>query len=267
MTWLTHIERWSANENHRWYVLFVFVLLSYVYIYVSASRAPSDYQSSTAPSEEGEGALLLLPSRGGYRRVRGNPSTPSLLEWTVSEIMLLGGMVVFTVALAWYFLRLPSSAAGGLTWTSRVIEYILLWTHSVLLLLLLPINPFHTRILYNFRSWIAQICNDPLKELLMAFFFIVVLPLPGSTSQAERLLWLSLKIGVFYIGQSFLLGSPNYTLEPETDHQALPESQSQLIGYAVLLGMVLLIWAYSTFAPSSTKTSSSTAVRAKTGGT
>lgn len=245
VSWFSRLDQWLADENHRWLVVLGFVLLSYVYLFVAANQAPADYRPEEAPTEEGETALFLLPSRGGYCQKRGDPSSAPLFEWNTSEIVLLVSGVVLTLGLTWYFFR--RQGASDLTLTSRIIEYILLWTHIVLLLMFLPVNAFHTRLLYNFRSWAAQLCNDPLKELAMAFFFIVMLPLPGSTSHSERLVWLALKIGIFYIGQSFLLGSPHYTVEPESEHAALPETRNQLLGYGVLLALSLGFLSYSTW--------------------
>jgi hypothetical protein len=116
-------------------------------------------------------------------------------------------------------------------WYVRGIQFLMAWTNSVILLFFLPMNDFHRRMLYNLRAVGVAICNDAMKELWMAFLFIVVLPLPGSQSPTDRMSWMALKLGVFYIGQNILLGSPNYALEPYTENKTIPETGKELVGF------------------------------------
>ena len=113
----------------------------------------------------------------------------------------------------------------------------------VILLFFIPVNNFHRRLLYNARCTIAQVCNDPLKELWLAFLFIVLLPLPGSSSHTERISWMALKLGIFYVIQNFLLGSPNYKIESVLENNSLPDSDtnSQLLGYGILFLIIILL--------------------------
>jgi len=225
-------ERLLADDHVRWMILFVCVGLSYAYVvYQAFVQAHRDPEAQSL-------AYLLNPAAGGYRTVRGDLSSPSLFQWDAWEYAMftLGGL--FTV---WLFYALVWQNARGTPWYVRVVEFLLAWTHSVVLLAFLPANAFHRRLLYNLRAALVEVVNHPLKELWLAFLFIVLLPLPGSRSHTERLTWLALKLGTFYIAQSLLLGSPHYTIEPATDNRVLPESGRTQLGYGALIAVVVLI--------------------------
>ena len=183
-------------------------------------------------------AYLFNPSAGGYRVVRGDMTSPSLFVWDKWEYGLLGVVILMSVAL---FYKLVWQNEKSTPWYVRSIGFILAWTHSVIVLFFLPVNKFHIRMLYNLRAVIAAVSNDALKELWMAFLFIVLLPLPGSRSHSERMTWMMLKLGGFYIVQTMLLGSPNYKIESYTEGKILPEDGAEMVGYGLFLAVVLVL--------------------------
>lgn len=225
------VDTFFSSENVRWVILFISVLGSYAYLMYQA------FYADRSDEENRELAFLFNPSVGGYRKERGNMNSDALFEWNAWEISIIVFSGVITLYLFYKFYQMSEYP-----FYIRVIQFILAWTHSVLLIFFLPVNPFHQRMLYNLRSVAASVCNNSLKELWMAFIFIVLLPLPGSTSHTERMTWLSLKLGAFYVIQNILLGDPNYKIEPYTDHKILPESRNELIGYGVLAAIVVVIF-------------------------
>lgn len=227
-----HLENIISNDNVRWVILFLFVLASYAYVFYQAFLGP------TSDEESKQMAYLFNPSAGGYRVIRGDMSSPSLFEWDKWEYWLLSVAGIMTVVL---FYKFVWQNEKNTPWYIRSIEFILAWSHSVIVLFFLPVNKFHTRMLYNLRSVTAAVCNDALKELWLAFLFIVLLPLPGSRSHSERITWMALKLGIFYIVQNILLGSPNYKTEPYTDNKILPESGSEMLGYGIFLAVVFVL--------------------------
>lgn len=224
------VDHFFSNENVRWVILFLAVLGSYVYLAYQA------FYADRSDEENRELAYLFNPNAGGYRKVRGDMNSKSLFEWNAWEISIIVFVGVFTIYLFYKFYKMEDYP-----FYIRVIQFILAWTHSVLLIFFLPVNPFHQRIWYNLRSVTATVCNHSLKELWLAFIFIVLLPLPGSTSHTERMTWLSLKLGAFYVIQNFMLGDPNYKVEPYTENKILPESKSDWIGYGILGGIIILM--------------------------
>jgi hypothetical protein len=230
------------NDNVRWVILFLAVVISYVYLFMSASSTPVFSPSEPIPPEKLEAtqtALFLYPSRGGYNVRRGDPSSPSLFRWDVWEVILLIMVVILSGVL---FKKFVLENEPKTPWYVRGIQFLMAWTNSVILLFFLPMNDFHRRMLYNLRAVGVAICNDAMKELWMAFLFIVVLPLPGSQSPTDRMSWMALKLGVFYIGQNILLGSPNYALEPYTENKTIPETGKELVGYGLLFLVVFIIY-------------------------
>jgi hypothetical protein len=224
------LDNFLSNENVRWVILFLAVLGSYVYLGYQA------FYANRNEEENRELAYLFNPSAGGYREVRGDLNSKPLFEWNAWEISVIVVAGIISVFLLYSFYKKTEYPLY-----IRVIQFILAWTHSVLLIFFLPVNPFHQRMWYNLRSVAASVCNNSLKELWLAFVFIVLLPLPGSTSHTERMTWLSLKLGVFYVVQNIMLGDPNYKIEPYTEHKILPESKSELIGYGILGAILLLM--------------------------
>lgn len=225
------------NESARWVILFVAVLLSYAYIFYTAYNYKSNPDNI---SEKSETALFLNPSLGGYNKVRGDPNSPPLFKWDTSEIILVSAVSIITLFLFWYIIN---KSEPDTPLYVKIIQFIFTWTHIVILLFFIPVNNFHRRILYNARSTLAQICNDPLKELWLAFLFIVLLPLPGSSSHTERISWMALKLGIFYIIQNLLLGPPNYKIESVIKNNSLPDSdtKTQLLGYGILFIIIILL--------------------------
>ena len=229
------------EDSYRWVILFLCVLTSYIMLFKTAYSTSVKIPQSP-PNEESETGLLLNPSLGGYATTRGDLNSPPLFTWNVAEISLCVVCGLSTLFLVWTMLIHPSSAFNSLPIYVCVISFLLAWSHTVLLLFFIPVNPFHRRMLYNLRCWAAQVCNDSLKELWMAFIFIVLIPLPGSKSHTERLSWFALKLGIFYVIQNFLLGSPNYQIEPVQENKSIPDSPAELVGYGVFVLFLLLLY-------------------------
>lgn len=225
-------EEIISNDNVRWVILFLFVLASYAYLFYKS------FVGTKSDEESQQMAYLFNPSAGGYRVVRGDMTSPSLFVWDKGEYGLLGVVILMSVAL---FYKLVWQNEKSTPWYVRSIGFILAWTHSVIVLFFLPVNKFHIRMLYNLRAVIAAVSNDALKELWMAFLFIVLLPLPGSRSHSERMTWMMLKLGGFYIVQTMLLGSPNYKIESYTEGKILPEDGAEMVGYGLFLAVVLVL--------------------------
>jgi hypothetical protein len=227
-------ERFISDQSARWIILFVSVMITYIYIlYVSYkfvdSPSASDHHKQTA--------LLFNPSLGGYNKVRGDPNSISLFDLNPSECILFSIIIIATISLYWKIVVKQT----GEKFYIKIFQFILAWLHSVILLFLIPINNFHKRLLYNFRSFLATICNEPLQELWIAFLFIVVLPCPGSTSHKERITWLAGKLAVFFVLQNFLLGSPNYSIEPVEDNTTLPGTTLDYVGYIAFVLIVTVL--------------------------
>jgi len=233
------MDGWFTDDL-RWYVLFGFVTLTYVWIFYQAFS--TKFKAGEEASEASETAMLLNPSFHGYNLHRGKPEgpdNPSLFQWSCSETTWMSIILVVSLYTFYYFWIEGSKSQERKS--IRIIKFILAWTHSVLLLLFIPINPFHRRILYNLRTVMAQVASEPLKEFFLAFIFIVLLPLPGvqSVTYTTKIEWLALKLGVFYIFQSLLLGSPQYTVEPASEKRMLPENTSQFVSYMALFATIL----------------------------
>jgi hypothetical protein len=229
------VDHW-LSDNARWYILAVCILLSYGYIFYAAYRGLHDNDE-----EDKQTAYLLLPQAGGYNVVRGDTSSPSLFEWNWQEYVLLTIAILFTIGLIWYSWFNKKTSQDSLV---MGIQFILLWFHSVAFLFFLPVNAFHKRVLYNTRSMLVQIVNQPERELFLTFLFVVLLPLPNArnSTYTDRMSWLSLKLGVFYVLQNILLGNPNYRIEPYTDGRILPESRSDMIHYGFFIMLLFVVY-------------------------
>jgi hypothetical protein len=231
---IVKFEKFISEEPTRWIILFVSVIITYIYmIYIS-------FMSKNSPSEsqqQRDTALFFNSSLGGYNKIRGDPDSPSLFKWDAAECGLMSVVIVATIFLYWKIVIKQT----GEKFFIKILQFILAWLHSVILLFFIPVNDFHKRILYNFRSILVTVCNDPLQELWLAFLFIVLLPFPGSNSHKERLVWLSIKLGLFYIFQNFLLGSPNYSIEPSEENKTLPNSTLEYIGYSAFILVVIVL--------------------------
>jgi hypothetical protein len=231
--------RWNQfwTNDRRWILLFLVTLGTYVYLIYGAIVGT---QPSATP-EQRETAYLLNPEAYGYQAERGNARSKTLFEWDTQEIILWTVVGLCTLLVVWKWWK---STWKSTLWYLVPLQILLVWAHTVILLFFLPVNSFHRRILYNTRSVLVQVCNDPLKELVLAFIFIVLIPLPGTQwiSGGERLTWLALKLGLFYILQSILLGSPNYSIEPPDQARVVPVSAKNLEGYGVMGVMALAVY-------------------------
>jgi hypothetical protein len=231
---IVKFEKFISEEPTRWIILFVSVIVTYLYmLYISfiSKNSPSE------PQQQRDTALLFNWSLGGYNQTRGDPNSPSLFKWDAAECSLMSVVIIATLFLYWKIVVKQT----GEKFFIKILQFILAWLHSVILLFLIPVNPFHKRVLYNFRCILATVCNEPLQELWLAFLFIVLLPFPGSYSHKERLVWLSIKLGLFYIFQNFLLGSPNYTVELVQEDKTLPNTTLEYIGYAAFILVVIVL--------------------------
>ena len=233
------------NNDVRWKALGLIMLLSYGYFIYSAY---SGRKSSNPTPQEREFSYLLIPGADGYATKRGQPegpSNPSLFKWNWSQVLIFVVAVVITVAMVMWFIKDYKKGDDKLV---VFIMFAVLWVHTVILLFFLPINPFQKRILYNTRAAAVTVVNDPLKELVAAFVFIVLLPLPKIGGQvptwSTKMQWLALKVGIFYVFQSLFLGKPNYQVEPPEDEKALPlnEQEFSMYGIIAVLAIVMLVW-------------------------
>ena len=226
------IDEFLSDEK-RWYILFVSIVLSYFYILYN-----SFYGSET--EENLQFSYFLNPNKGGYRETRGDLTSPSLFKWDYKEIILL---VVMALISFFLFYKLKQN---NHSWFMFFIQVFIFWFHSVAFLFFIPINDFHKRVLYNTRATMISVVNDPLKELFIAFVFIVLLPLPGArnTLYSERMSWLAVKMGVFYIIQNILLGPPRYEIEPSSEGKIIPEKTKDLIGYGVFLIILFVLFLF-----------------------
>lgn len=227
------LDKFISNNSTRWIILFVSVLATYFYMfYISFT-----YNKDSASEEQTEHAMLFNPSVGGYNKIRGDPNSPSLFEWNPAEYCLLILVIISSIFLYWYIVIREKNEKFYI----KIFQFILAWTHTVIIILFIPVNDFHRRMLYNLRSVVASVCNEPLQELWIAFLLIVVVPLPGSTSHKERISWLAVKLGIFYVLQNFLLGHPNYKVEPVEQNVILPDSGTDYIGYGILVLIITIL--------------------------
>lgn len=247
-SWSNTIDRW-LSDNARWYILAICVILSYGYFfYVAYKGLHSDND------ENKQTAYFFLPQAGGYNVIRGDTSSPSLFEWNWQEYVLITSIIFFTFGLMWYSWSVRNKRGDGLL--VNFIQFVLLWFHSVAILFFLPVNAFHKRVLYNARAMLVQIVNQPERELFLTFLFVVLLPLPNArnSTYSDRMSWLSLKLGVFYVMQNVLLGNPNYHVEPYTENRILPESRSELLYYGFFVVLLFIVYVGYQFHTPSRKT-------------
>jgi hypothetical protein len=230
---MAKIDTFISNNSVRWIILFVSVSLTYFYmLYISFT-----YNKDSASEEETEHAMLFNPSAGGYNKIRGDINSPSLFEWNPAEYCILILVILSTIFLYWYIVIQEKTEKLYI----KLFQFILAWTHTVIIILFIPVNDFHRRMLYNLRAVAASVCNQPLQEVWIAFLLIVILPLPGSTSHKERISWLAVKLGIFYVLQNFLLGPPNYKVEPSEKNVILPDTGRDYIGYGLLVVIITIL--------------------------
>jgi hypothetical protein len=238
-SWQENIDFVIGNDSYRWVILFLCVFFSYLWLFYQSTTYFDT--SSVTPSEHRETAMLLNPNVGGYNVDRGSLTSGSIFQWNASEYIVIAISILVTILLGWVVFFNPTDGMEKQSRYVQFLSFLIIWTHTVLLLIFIPVNAFHQRLLYNLRSLMAQICNNPMKELWIAFLFIVLVPIPGSRSHTERMWWMVVKLGIFYVVQNILLGSPNYQIELASADTKLPDTTTQYIGYGVLVLVVVLL--------------------------
>lgn len=223
------------NRRSRWVLTVIAQLL--IYTYVGFGVAKGTHKDA---SEENKAmAYWLNPHAYGYRKILGDPNSPSLWDPSDWKEWILLTAVIATFGITFYLFR--RDEGNDPMWLS-IIKTFVVWSHSGLLLMLLPINKFHKRFLYNFRVVAARVLEQPAKELFLAFAFIVLFPLPGAENStiSERYTWLAIKLGIFYVFQSILLGPPNYQVPPPNKAKILPLTRTDVINYGLIIGMTVV---------------------------
>ena len=69
--------------------------------------------------------------------------------------------------------------------------------------------------------------------------------MPGgeNTTVATRLVWMAMKLGIFYIFQNLLLGAPKYDINKDPDKEKIIYTNKTATGYyiALILGIILIV--------------------------
>ena len=227
-----------VNNRTRWILTLVSLIFTYLYMIIG-----SVYGNKKNASEENKSlALLLNPKAHGYNKIIKDPNSPSLWnsrdpkEWILLTIIL----ILFPL----FFFLFKRQDPKDPIWL-LIVKTTVSWLFVSFPLLLLPINPFHKRILYNFKVVLARVVEQPAKELFMAFIFIVLFPLPGGENKtvATRLVWMAMKLGIFYIFQNLLLGAPKYDINKDPDKEKIIYTNKTATGYyiALILGIILIV--------------------------
>lgn len=227
-----------SDLDVQWCLFFIFVVCSYGYIIWSARIASKD------DSQEHDLALLFFPDLGGYNTKRGDTQSDSLFQWNWTEILWVSIIGIFTIALLVFVWK-----RGTKHNTSHIViimQFLLIWTQSIILLLFVPVNPFHLRMLYNARAAAVKIVNHPQQGIFWAFLFLILLPLPyenhAKNTNTEKVMWLTFKLGVLYMIQHIFLGNPHYKIEPASDEQILANTKSKPLQYALLCLALYVIY-------------------------
>jgi len=222
------------SRENRWLLTLFAQVFIYLYVFYGAWTGTS----KNASDENKQAAYWLNPKAYGYRKIRGDAKAPSLWDSSDPKEWILLAIVFALLPITYYLLRKYDPKSPH--WLTAVMAFIT-WTHSGLLLLLLPINPFHKRFLYNFKAFAVEILNEPAKELFYAFAFIVLFPLPGSENATvnDRYTWLGVKMGLFYFFQTLLLGAPNYKLGSPDTEPAIFMSKKQAGWYGAIIILTL----------------------------
>jgi hypothetical protein len=233
----------KINQDVRWYIMFFVVLATYFWLWYTG------YKGINSDNEESkETALFLNPAAGGYNKVRGDLNSPSLFNISdpIEKAILgiIGGSgLLFLIYFIYY--------RHGENLLLTFMKWFIFWSHFALgVFIFAPLiglqNPFHVRVLYNTRSLLAAIVNNPGKELYLAFIFIVIMPLPSTqkTTFRQRMTWLFLKLGLFFAFQTFLLGGPKYTIEPESDKNLLPDTRNEAYAVAIGVAILFIVWLF-----------------------
>ena len=218
------------STRNRWILTLVATILIYFYLFLGASQG-----NKKGASEENKAtALWLNPAAHGYNKVIGNPHTPHLWNPKDPKEWILIGVILMFLPINYFFFRKREPQDPH--WLTMIKSFVV-WANFAVLILLIPINPFHRRFLYNFKVVLAQILKEPAKELFLAFVFIVLVPLPGgeNPSVSDRYLWLAIKMGIFYIFQSLILGSPTYKISPPNQEKVIYMTKKQARYYALII--------------------------------
>lgn len=248
---LTSDKNWLVklmdSQKFRWVLFTLVTVAAYGFMIYEAHKG-----SGAGASEEQKEAGMWLDfsnSLGGYRQQRGNVNSPSLFDikdpWEIGMMAALGLVTVIYIFSTIRTIR----NAGPSALTLCLIQF-MIYIHVVMLLYMIPVNAYHQRYLYNLRCYAATVVERPSYELLLAFIFIVLLPLPGvnpNTGIGTRFGWLALKLGLFYIVQSVLLGAPHYKIEPYTDEKNTSLTKTDYIYYGIVIGLGILLVVINTW--------------------
>jgi len=222
------------SRRNRWILTFLTQMVIYGYMIGTAIKG----NKKGASGDEIAMARWLNPNANGYRKKMGDPNSPSLWDLSDWKEWIMITAVIATFGILFYLFR--RDEGDDPMWLS-IFKTFILWSHTGTVLLLIPINDFHRRFLYNFRVVLARIVEEPAKELFLAFVFIVLFPLPGAedVTTSERYTWLAIKVGIFYMFQSVMLGSPTYKIESPDDNKLIGISKKESKYYAIILAVII----------------------------
>lgn len=234
------IDEYILTNSIRWTIFTWFSLVTYAsffYLganawneYIKKQGATSSFKTDTnlvsGPNARPQKAYLFVPWAGGYNVVRGDVTSPPLFKWTWQEILFWVAVVLLFPLIFFITYMFYTDGKDCLKNQPNPIIYVWIfimqafsvWLHVVMIMMIIPFNSFHKRFLYNVRCFFAEVVNNPLEELIMAFMFIVVIPWPGEYMMKQnfvaRIKLMFFKIGLFYVLQNILIGDPQYTVEP-----------------------------------------------------
>ena len=231
----------TISQNVRWYLMCFVMLATYFWLwYVGQNGINSENEESK------QTALFVNPAAGGYNEIRGDVTTPSLFDINNTiEQVIIGLIICLGVLSLIYFFYYRHDDTIFVTF----IKWFVGWSHLALAIFILaPLvglnNPFHQRLLYNVRSLLSAMSNGAGKELYLAFIFIVIMPLPSTqkTTFGQRMNWLFLKLGLFFIFQVFLLGAPTFYVESYKENKLLPDTKNEAYTVLIVICIILFVW-------------------------
>jgi hypothetical protein len=245
-------HNWLEKDSTRWVMLFVVVIPLYIWMMVKAFIGKMSDKNA-----QDKDIAYLFGRGGGYNKIRGDPNSPSLFKWSAGQISYLLFIFVLTCLQFWWIVigidvgkkrHFGAVKECDSIWV-RLSKFFIIWVHTTLLLFLVPINPFHKRINYNARAAAISVVNDPAKELLLAFAFIVLLPLPHSQekSAADKFTWLGAKLGLFYVFQNIMLGRPHYKLKSTSKDDGWGITKKGAYVYLLVIILIVIYWAASKY--------------------
>jgi hypothetical protein len=223
------------SRRNRWILMFAATIVIYFYLALGAYQG----MNKNATAENKAAAVWLNPKANGYRKTLGDKSTPSLWDPKDPKEWVLLTITASLLPIIYYLMRKEKPEDSR--WFT-LMKAFTIWSNTALILLLLPINPFHKRFLYNFKVFLARVLEEPAKELFLAFVFIVLLPLPGAekSTVAQRFTWLAIKMGLFYFVQTLLLGAPKYTLLPPDQEKSVYLTKKQAGYYGAIIAATVV---------------------------